>query len=265
MIDPGARQQFLRDYAIIRAAEGRGSTNQGYYRSLPYRDVSGRNVEQWQIRARSYRYFERCLLPTVESQFQRPLDVLDLGAGNGWMSFRLRERGHRAVALDIFCDSFDGLGALPNYPVPIPGIAAEFDALPVASTSVDLAIFNSSFHYSADYRLTLGEIRRCLRPEGSVVIMDTSLYCKHEHGELMRQERRAYFSRKYGFASDALGSVEFLDREELSNLAREMKMQLHCYEPWYGWRWALRPWRARMTGKRPPSRFVILTGRFLES
>lgn len=261
-MDRAVREQFLRDYATIRSAEGRGSLDREYYRALPDRDLSGRNREQWNIRARSYQYFVRHVLAPFEARMRRPMDILDLGAGNGWMSHRLAERGHRPIAVDIFCDPMDGLGALHHYSFPIRAAAAEFDALPIASRSIDLAIYNSSFHYSSDYIATLDEVRHSLRPEGLVVIMDTPLYRKREHGERMKEERRKYFTNAYGFPSNALNSVEFLDAQTVARLSRALNLEITRHEPWYGIHWALRPVKARLTGKRPPSRFVILVGRF---
>ena len=51
------------------------------------------------------------------------------------------------------------------------GIEAEFDHLPFADGQFDLAVFNSSLHYSTDYHGTLGEARRCLKPSGSIVVL----------------------------------------------------------------------------------------------
>ena len=93
-----ARHQFLQSYQTIRHAEGRGSDDPAYYLALPYEDITGRNCWQWQIRGTSYRCFERRVLPGLERAAGRPLDILDLGAGNGWMSYRLTLRGHRPLA-----------------------------------------------------------------------------------------------------------------------------------------------------------------------
>src|SRR5438094_2355426 len=118
-------QQFLSDYRTIRSAEGRGSDSPGYYLALPFEDKSGRHADQWRIRARTYRYFESKLLP------RKSVDILDLGAGNGWMSYRLSLRGHRPVAVDIFVDERDGLAAARHYER-FPCVEAEFDRLPFA-------------------------------------------------------------------------------------------------------------------------------------
>jgi ubiquinone/menaquinone biosynthesis C-methylase UbiE len=245
------RRQFLHDYGRIRSAEGRGSATSEYYRSLPF-DSSW----QWQIRARTYRYFVRHVLPRT------PCDILDLGAGNCWLSYRLREKGHSPVAVDIFSDALDGLRAARHYPQPFPVLEADFNQLPVPDRSFDLVVFNASFHYSADYARTLREVRRCLRRGGRVAILDSPVYARRDHGERMREERQQAFERQYGFRSEALRSVEFFDEQMLRDLARELNMKWEIRRPWYGWRWHLRPAAAKLAGKRPPSRFWILVGAF---
>ena len=261
-MDSATRAQFLADYAKIRHAEGRASRDSAYYRSLPNCDLTGNNSTQWKIRARSFHFFLRNILAREEQRFGRKLDLLDLGAGNGWMSHQLTSRGHRVVALDIFSDDQDGLGAFSHYPMPISAVVGEFDHPPFRDSSFDLAIFNASFHYSADYARTLTRVRDCLRPSGRLVIIDSPFYEIPEHGERMRAERQAFFEQQYGFRSEALRSIEYLDRAALAQLSHSSDIEWQQYKPWYGIRWALRPWRARLQGRRPPSRFVILVGSF---
>ena len=260
----GTRQRFLADYIKIRHAEGRGSLDAAYYLALPYNDLTGRLQDQWTIRAMSYRAFERTVLPPVEKQFDRPLRIADLGAGNCWLSYRLALRGHLPVAVDILDDSLDGLAAGRHYQqqTPFARVHAEYDDLPFAEGSLDAAVYNASIHYSADYRRTLSELRRCLRTGGHFFIVDSPIYQRPEHGEAMRRERHVQFKAQYGFASDALQSVEYFDEQMLIELGRDLKITWNIYRPWYGWHWAMRPWKARWNHKRSPSRFWILAGRF---
>lgn len=257
-----ARHNFLDDYRVIRHAEGRGSEDPEYYRALPGRDLSSKSSAQWSIRAKTWGHFERHVLPQFEQAWNRPLDVLDLGAGNGWTSWRLSLRRHKPVALDIFTDLKDGLGAMRRYATSPSMVEAEFDVLPFRDHMFDLALFNASFHYSADYHRTLAETRRCLRPLGGVVIMDSPIYKRPEHGLRMQAERRVQFERQYGFPSDAMHSIEFLDEESIKRLGRELNIRWSYCQPRYGWRWSMRPLEACLLGRRPPSRFGILIGRF---
>ncbi len=258
------RQRFLDDYIKIRHAEGRGSPDAEYYFALPYRDITGRLQNQWTIRAKSWEHLERRVLPLMEKHFARPLRIADLGAGNCWMSYRLALRGHDPIAIDILGDPLDGLAAGRHYQsrTPFPRVNGEFDALPLAARSLDLAIYNASIHYSTDYRRTLSEVHRCLRPEGHFLIVDSPVYRYREHGEMMRRERHQHFQKTYGFASDTLPSLEYFDEEMLGELARDLGIRWQIHHPWYGWQWMMRPFKARFNGKRPPSRFWILDGSF---
>jgi ubiquinone/menaquinone biosynthesis C-methylase UbiE len=261
-MDREMRRQFLKDYSRIRRAEGRGSDDPEYFRALPYRDLTGKNSRQWSIRARTYGHFERLVLAEIEKETARPLDILDAGAGNGWMSYRLTLRDHKPVALDIFPDYCDGLRSTRHYPRRFPCVEAEFDELPFRDAVFDLAIYNCSIHYSTDYRRTLSEARRCLRSSGRVVIMDSPVYRLPEHGEQMRTERHDLFARQFGFRSDAVPSIEYFDEAMLDSLSRDLNIEWRRSRPWYGLGWAFRPWKARLASRRPPSQFFILVGSF---
>jgi ubiquinone/menaquinone biosynthesis C-methylase UbiE len=256
------RRQFLDEYSAVRAFEGRGADDAAWYFELPYRDLSGGLSEQWRIRAQSWRCLERRVLPDFARKIGPALRILDLGAGNCWMSWRLANLGHSPVAVDIFTDPRDGLRASRHYTeqTAFPVIEAEFDNIPLPAGSADLAIFNASFHYSADYERTMGEIKRVLQPAGAVVIMDTPVYRLPRHGRMMVEERKRLYKERFGFPSDAQRSVEYLDENMLDHLARRFDLHWTIYRPWYGWRWHARPLKAWLQRKRPPSRFRVLVG-----
>jgi SAM-dependent methyltransferase len=253
--------RFMQEYQTVREAEGRGSADPEYYLALPYRDLSGRNQEQWLIRSRSYAYLELTILREIEACLPGDLHVLDLGAGNGWMSYRLAMRRHLPVAVDLLASEMDGLAAAAHYrrrlPTLFPRFQAELDHLPFADNQFDLAIFNASFHYSEDYCATLGEAVRCLRPGGWVVIADTAWYRREESGRRMLAERRKAFTARYGFASDSIANLEYLTDARLARLEQAFGIRWTKHSPFYGVRWAMRPLIAKLRGKREPSRFRV--------
>ena len=257
--------RFVRDYEAIRAREGRGSKSSEYYLALPFRDVTGHNRWQWQIRARTFAYLERRILPEIERSLRTRVECLDLGAGNCWLSYRLALRGHRLVAVDLIDNEDDGLGAGQHYLSclrhPFLRVQAEMDNLPFASAQFDVVIFNASFHYSVDYRRTLAEAVRCLRPSGHVIIADSPFYSCEESGRRMVEEKHAQFERQFGFRSDNLPSREYLTHDCLNELARSLSVQWRINKPWYGAGWALRPWKARLQRRREPAKFYLITGR----
>jgi SAM-dependent methyltransferase len=254
-------RQFAHEYQEVRAVEGRGSSNPDFYLRLPYEDITGRNRWQWKIRAASFRFFETRILVQIESGYQRGLDVLDLGAGNCWMSNRLALRGHRPVAVDLIDNPEDGLGAGRHYLThlhkPLVRFQADMDHLPLQDHQFDLAIFNASFHYSEDYRRTLGEALSCVRRDGHLVIIDTPFYELPASGDEMVKERRAAFVGKFGFPSDSLASREYLTAGILKELADTFRLSWRIAKPWYGLHWAMRPLKARLSFRREPSKFFI--------
>lgn len=253
--------RFMHDYESIRNAEGRGSTNSEHYLALPFEDTSGLNSEQWAIRARSFLAIEREIVSPLARSHGRPLRILDLGAGNCWMSFRLALQGHLPVAVDLQINDQDGLGAAVHYSSRIqplfPRIRSEVDRLSFSSFSFDLVIFNASFHYSEDYEHTFAEALRCIKPGGSIVIADTPWYAEEESGKRMVKEKHQRFKAVYGFPSDSIPSLEFLTPDRIHRLQEKFHLKWRTIKPFYGIQWHLRPLRAMLKGRRPPSQFRI--------
>lgn len=255
--------RFLREYEEIRKAEGRGSERAEFYLSLPFRDCTGNNGWQWSIRARTYGYLKRRILPALKRRNSGSLSILDLGAGNGWMSYRLALQGHWPIAVDLQSNAFDGLGAGIHYrsilPAMFPRFQAELDRLPFGEEQFDCAIFNASFHYSENYDATLTEAIRCLRAGGTIIIADSPYYERKESGRQMLEERRKNFQLRFGFSSDALSSCEYLTGGRLLGLEARHDIEWTAHDVWYGVRWAFRPWVARLKRRREPSQFRIYT------
>ncbi len=259
---------FLRDYETIRRTEGRGSDRSDFYLALPFADVTGRFSEQWKIRARSYRFLEETLLPSLEQRHGSQMRVLDIGAGNGWLSYRLALRGYLPAAVDLCRNEWDGLEAAKHYTSAIPGlfprIEAEMDNLPFANAQFDVAIFNASFHYSADYSKTLRETLRCLRSGGTILIVDSPTYRSAAGGEAMRRERQRSSEARFGVSGDAHATQDFLTPEIVESLSG-LGIQWTRHLASYGLRWSMRPLIARLKRRREPSQFYLYEGRMLSA
>jgi SAM-dependent methyltransferase len=245
--------RFITDYERVRHFEGRFSAEASYYRALPFKDLSGRFSGDWKIRAASFRALTK-VLPAKSN-------ILDLGAGNGWLSNRLTLTGHTVCAVDLLVNAEDGLGAWKQYDSTFTTIQAEFVALPIPDSSVDVVIFNASLHYAESYEQTLGESLRVLYPNGIVIIMDSPVYQAVESGQKMVAERKQQFLSRYGFASDAIQSEGFLTYDRLQSLRQNLGIRWQHVLPFYGLRWALKPLVARLRGGREPAQFGLWLGR----
>ncbi|MCU1296126.1 MAG: Methyltransferase type 11 [Acidobacteriaceae bacterium] len=252
---------FIREYEMVRAKEGRGSSSDEYYLALPFSDLTGNNCWQWTVRASTYRYLINKVLAEIEKASPAGCDVLDIGAGNCWLSYRLASRGHRPVAVDLLDNSADGLGAgrryFPHIKRPFVRVQAEMDNLPFASGQFDIAIFNASLHYSANYQQTLREAARCLRRPGYLIVADSPFYNSERDGQEMLAEKRSTFAKKFNISPDDMQACEYLTPEVLSRLEDELGLAWSAHKPWYGIRWLLRPAKAFFLRKRKPSKFYL--------
>lgn len=245
--------RFISDYERVRRFEGRFSAEASYYRALPFQDLSGRFSADWKIRAASFLALQN-ILPGNST-------ILDLGAGNGWLSHRLVLSGHTLYAIDLLVNADDGLGAWKHYESTFTPIQAEFTALPIPDSSVDVVVFNASLHYSERYEHTLAETLRVLTPQGLLVVMDSPVYKDEESGKSMLVERKVNFLARYGFASDAIQSEGFLTYDRMHALGQSLGVRWQHVLPFYGLRWALRPLIARLRGGREPAQFGLWLGR----
>ncbi len=254
--------RFRAAYAEHRAAEGRGA-GAAELLALPY-PLAGPWVRHWRVRARTYQRFLDGVVAPREREVSRALTILDLGAGNGWLCYRLARRGHRAVALDWRHDAVDGLGAAAGYeghlPVMFPRIAASFQSIPLKARGFDIVVFNAAIHYAASLEETITEAARVTTPGGRVVILDSPFYAAASDGERMVAAKRETMARDLRErASDLLSLpvIEYLTRERLAAASAATGLTWRRYRVWYPLWYELRPLSARMRGARVPSRFDL--------
>ena len=255
---------FIRDYEFIRRKEGRCSYDPAFYLALPYADLTGNFSDQWRVRANSFRYLERRLLPQISKEYGDSLRILDIGAGNGWLSYRLTLAGHRSTAVDLCTNNFDGLEAASPFATVLerffPRFQAAMDELPFEDAQFDVAIYNASLHYSTNYVRTIREAIRCLRAGGVIFVVDSPSYTSHQAGEAMRVERTRHCEAEFGARGRTVPSREYLTPEDLVELSTlGVRWTRHLAS--YGLRWRLRPWIARLMRRREPSQFYLYEGR----
>lgn len=253
-------EKFIKEYEFIRYQEKRGSPDPEYYRGLPFRDRSNQKDHGWSIRSRSFNRFVQEILEPVEKKFPRPLNILDMGAGNCWLSNRLSARGHHVAAIDLLVNDFDGLGAFRFYTTEFLVIQAEFDFIPFPDSSIDIVIFNASFHYSTDYSCSLRESVRLLQSNGLLIILDTPLYKSQESGLRMIKEREALFLKRFGIQGNSLPINNFLTYDRLSRLGEQLDISWKVINPRYKWSWLLKRQLLAIINRRESAKFRILVG-----
>lgn len=258
----GVSAAFRAEYAAHRAAEGRGYDRESLL-TLPYLE-RGPFADQWEIRARTFDAFLRRVLRPATARAAHPLRVLDLGAGNGWLCYRVALERHYCVACDIRDDEVDGLGTarlfLRESPVRFESVAGSFAELPFQDDSFDIAVFNASLHYALDLKRSLTEAARVLRPGGKITILDSPFYRNEAAGLRMVGEKHRDGAHRFGARAGVLLSlpfIEFLTRSRLEEASRELRLGWRRHRVRYPLRYEMRPLVARLRGARSPSRFDL--------
>ncbi len=253
---------FLDGYRRIRRIEGWGGAPD-YYRGLPF-SSEGRHREVWKLRARSYRRALRALahrfpeMKRADEWDRLALRVLEVGAGNGWFSWRMAQAGHYVLATDISPDDEDGLGALSRYAGNgdrLTRALAEMEDLPLEDAQFDVVVANGSLHYAARIEDPVREAFRVLRKGGLFLVLDSPVYDDPEPGREMvrrRQERH----RGLGI-SDSASTAGFLVAGDFLRIAVRTGFSAEVQYPFEGIPRRLRRAYCRLRRAAPPARFPL--------
>jgi SAM-dependent methyltransferase len=246
---PKSRQDHFVAFREAARLAGAGSDDPDFYLALPFCDLTKSHKRQWAIRAKTFRHFEREILSEMAGEGEPPPTILDLGAGNGWMSYRLARLGYRPVAVDVLTNSWNGLGAVSHYrpelPELFPCFQAEFDNLPFADGQFDCAIFNASFHYSKGFDRTIAEAVRCLSPGGVLIIADSPTFPVEAWMPGSQYGTTDCDLEELGLGADLLAGPEYLTPQRLIALEVLHDLEWSTYRCWYGFGRASRSWFAK--------------------
>jgi SAM-dependent methyltransferase/uncharacterized protein YbaR (Trm112 family) len=169
--------KFSHCYREARLEEGWQPIPEDIALILPYGTPSGHPSLYWKVRRQSYEALTGWLSKNGPGPQVGP--AADLGAGTGWLAYRLARLGYRALALEASLDRAFGLGASAVYHAAMPSrflpIQGDLDNPPLQREKLGLAIFNASLHYTQNLNRTLRLAVETLRPDGWLVILDTPI------------------------------------------------------------------------------------------
>jgi SAM-dependent methyltransferase len=246
-----AVEAFQRQYRIVRERDGYRTGTPAYYRMLPVVPRSDPRADEWRVRRESYAHLQQHVLPGV---WQGPIRILDLGAGNGWLSHRLAAFGHQVVAVDLLDDDLDGLGVCRHYPVTLILVQADFDALPFAPSQFEVVVLNGALHYAPDPEATLRAAIRTMTGNGTLVVMDSPMFRHEKDGQAMVERQLRALAARHNLPEVLRPGLGFLTYDRLNRVARE-KGLTSTFIPSSGsfeWRWRRRASWLRL-GRAPAS------------
>jgi len=105
-------------------------------------------------------------------QSQKSCDILDVGCGTGALAGNLNKRfpKWRVICSDLSEEMLKVAESRRSLSTAL----ADVESLPFASNSFDLVVTSSSFHFWNNHTKALLEIKRVLRPKGTLLLSDWS-------------------------------------------------------------------------------------------
>ncbi|HET9370632.1 MAG TPA: metalloregulator ArsR/SmtB family transcription factor [Vicinamibacterales bacterium] len=131
-----------------------------------------------------------------------PLDVADLGCGEGYLTIEAARFARRVIAVDRSRDVLARAKALGKRRRVrnVTWKRGELEALPIAASSVDVALLSQALHHADRPAAALAEAFRILRPGGRVLLLDL-----REHHETWVPQKLG--DKWLGFSDQVLRSL----------------------------------------------------------
>ena len=183
---------FERRYIELRNKEKRIYTDEEV-KQLPDCDLSHPHHKEWQIRKIACRK-----LVTYLSNKKKPLQILEIGCGNGWLSHQLSTIPRsRVLGLDINFTELQQAARVFNDCPKIKFMYGDIKSGILSGRQFDIILFAASIQY---FRLPDEILDHCLqylKPSGEIHIIDTMFYPpKAINGA---QERSAQYFSSMGY------------------------------------------------------------------
>ena len=175
-------------YLRVREKEGRLYSDDVVAR-LPF--ISGDHplADEWRARSASAQR-----LVSYLSSLQKPRFILDLGCGNGWLSNRLAESGHRVIGLDRNRSELKQAARVFRSNPKLSFLESDIFSAPLNTGLFDGIILASVLQYFPDAASLVSILSSYLKPQGEIHILDTPLYSANEIEEAKLRSNRYYTS-----------------------------------------------------------------------
>lgn len=169
--NPETFQLFEDLYSNVREKEGRIYPDE-IVNDLPHIVASHTLFPEWEIRARSTYKLEAYL-----GQKAKPLMILELGCGNGWLANRLAQiSGCNVYAVDLNRKELEQGARVFSETHSLKFIYGNISENIFRPASFDLILLASSVQYFHDLESLLQCLQGLLKQDGEIHIIDTPFY-----------------------------------------------------------------------------------------
>lgn len=123
------------------------------------------------------------MLSGIVQAAQHPLRILDVGCGDGAATAQAARAcpGHEVIGMDW---SGEAVKRAASYGLTVVQGSVDSPGLPIADASVDVVVFSEIIEHLVDTDAALGELRRVLRPGGTLLLSTPNLAAWFNRGLL---------------------------------------------------------------------------------
>ena len=180
---------FERYYVAAREMEGRIYTDE-QLRQLPEIAAGHRHQQEWKVRKRSAEKLIRVL-----GNAKRPLCVLEIGCGNGWLAHLLsRLPGLQVTGVDLNTLELTQAQRVFGQQVNLQFVAGDIRAGRLQGQQFDRIIFAAAIQYFPCLGDIIGVALDHLAEEGEIHILDTFFYDKKDLAGAKKRTQDYYYS-----------------------------------------------------------------------
>ncbi len=188
---------FERGYIGLRNKEKKTYTDEEV-RQLPNCDPSHLHYKEWQIRKNS----SKKLLDYLTNK-KKPLQILEIGCGNGWLSHRLSSIPRsRVLGLDINFTELQQAARVFNHCPKIKFMYGDIQSGILSGRQFDIIVFAASIQYFRLPDEVLDDCLQYLKPQGEIHIIDSFFYSPKAISGAKERSAQYFTSMGYPEMSD---------------------------------------------------------------
>jgi ubiquinone/menaquinone biosynthesis C-methylase UbiE len=173
-----ATSEFEKLYIRLRDKEGRMYSDEEL-KNLPETAETHSHFTEWQIRKESS---EKLINHLTKKNM--PLEILEIGCGNGWLSHRLSLiPGSKVIGTDINFTEIQQAARVFQHVPNLHFMYVQIEPGVFKEKKFDVIVFAASIQYFASFNDTIKKALRLLKPEGEIHIVDSNFYASDDVSE----------------------------------------------------------------------------------
>lgn len=213
------KKDFSTLYYLLRKDEGRIYTDHEVS-LLPVINEQHKHYKEWISRKASCDKLVKYL-----SHNKKPLQILEVGCGNGWFAAKLAGiPGSKVTAIDINAEELDQAMRVFKKMGNLDFFNHSLDDEMIKESRYDIIVFAASVQYFPSLKKVLGNAMNILKPAGEIHLIDTNFYPQADLAAA--RKRTIEYYRSIGFPQ-MIDQYFHHSKEELAQFDHEVLYDPH--------------------------------------